>query len=239
MDVRSLFDLGESSVQAQCVIPSLIFDLDGTLVDSLPGIADCLNRTLAAHELPTHPRDLVRGFVGNGLQVLIERAAPEADEQQVRALVEDFKRDYAHSWIEGTRPYPAVSAVLKELQRDGHQLAVLSNKTHPFTQTTVRELFPLIHFTLVVGQQDGMPHKPHPAGAFKIATAMGRNPRHCILIGDSVADVETAQHAEMPFIGVTWGYQSRIRLMEAGASTFVEGVSGLPRVIRELAQELD
>lgn len=219
------------------MIPSLIFDLDGTLVDSLPGITDSLNRSLEQHGLPTHSQPIVCTFVGNGIRTLVERAAPGQDAAGVDALVEAFKQDYAHSWIEGTRPYPAISQVLKQLQRDGHQMAVLSNKTQPFTQAITRELFPLMHFTPIVGQTDGTPHKPHPAGAFKIATAMGRNPRHCILIGDSVADVETAQNAEMSFIGVTWGYQSRVQLMEAGASKFIESPNELPQLLSEM--ELD
>jgi len=219
------------------VIPSLIFDLDGTLVDSLPGIADSLNRSLESHGLPTHPLPVVRSFVGNGLRTLVERAAGEDGEGRIDDLVETFKQDYAHSWIEGTRPYPSISALLKELQRDGYQLAVLSNKTHQFTQTITRELFPLVHFTLILGQQDGMPHKPHPAGALKIAASMGRNPRHCVLIGDSVADVETARNADMLFVGVSWGYQNRIQLMEAGANQFIESPNELPRLLREM--ELD
>lgn len=221
------------------MIPSLIFDLDGTLVDSLPGIADSLNRALESLGFAEHPRPVVRGFVGDGIRSLVERAAPEADATQIDALLEAFKRDYAHSWIEGTRPYPSISQVLKELQRDGYPLAVLSNKTHQFTQTITRELFPLVHFTLIVGQMDSMPHKPHPAGALKIAAAMGRNPRHCVLVGDSVADAETAQNAEMSFIGVTWGYQDRIRLIEAGATRFIDSPPELLRALREVAESWD
>ena len=224
-------------MHSSAVTPSLIFDLDGTLVDSLPGIADSLNRTLEAHDLPQHPLQAVRNFVGNGLRVLIERAAPEASGERLESIVTAFKKDYAHSWIDGTRPYPAITHLLKEFQRDGYQMAVLSNKTHEFTSNITRELFPLIHFTLVLGQQDGVPHKPHPAGALKIANAMGCNPKQCILIGDSMADAETADNAGMAFIGATWGYQDRQQLMQAGASHFADSPAELPRVIKSL--ELD
>ncbi len=219
------------------MIPSLIFDLDGTLVDSLPGIADSLNRALEKHGHPTHPRQAVRGFVGNGLQMLVQRALhKDADDALVHAVVDDFKKDYAISWSDGTKPYPAITSLLRELQRGGHQLAVLSNKTHEFTRTITREVFPTIHFTLVLGQQAGVPHKPNPAGAFKIANAMGCSPENCILIGDSSADIETANNARMSSIAVTWGYHDRSRLLRAGAKCFADHPSAIPRLIRDLVE---
>lgn len=221
------------------MLPSLIFDLDGTLVDSLPGIARSLNHALESHGLPTHPEAVVKTYVGNGLQMLVERAAPDSDEATIEALLESFKRDYQQSWMEGTRAYTGMTQLLKELQRGGHQLAVLSNKTHAFTQTITRDIFPSIHFMVIQGQEEGIPHKPHPAGARKIASAMGRNPRDCYLIGDSVADVETADNADMHFIGVTWGYQDRFRLMEAGAKHFIEKPSSLPHLLRRLEEDTE
>lgn len=219
------------------MIPSLIFDLDGTLVDSLPGIADSLNRALEKHQQPTHERSAVRGFVGNGLQTLVERALhKDADETLVAAVIEDFKKDYAISWANGTKPYPAITNLLRELQRSGHQLAVLSNKTHEFTRTITREVFPTIHFTLVLGQQPGVPHKPHPGGAFKIANAMGCAPENCILIGDSSADIETATNANMASIAVTWGYHDRHKLIRAGAKRFADHPSAIPRLIKDLVE---
>lgn len=218
------------------MIPSLIFDLDGTLVDSLPGIAASLNRTLAAHGYAQHPLEAVRAYVGDGLRTLIERAAPQADPPTIDALVATYKEDYAHHWMEGTQPYPAIPHLLKELLRGGHQLAVLSNKTHDFSRSICRELFPLIHFTLVLGQQAGMPLKPHPSGAFKIANALGRNPKDCIFIGDSVADVQTARNADMHCIAVTWGYHDSKQLIAAGASKLVDNPAALARVIREMSE---
>ncbi len=217
------------------VTPSLIFDLDGTLVDSLPGIAHSLNRALDAHHLPQHSTLDVRGFVGDGLNMLVKRALPEdAREDLLDAVIADFKKDYALSWPEGTRPYDGIPLILKEFQRSGYPLAVLSNKTHEFTRTITREVFPLIHFTLVLGQQPGVPHKPYPAGAFKIANAMGCDPEHCILIGDSSADIETAANANMQSIAVTWGYHDRPKLIAAGATLFADNPADLPRLIRQL-----
>lgn len=218
--------------------PSLIFDLDGTLVDSLPGIAHSLNRALDVHHLPQHSTADVRGFVGDGLNMLVKRALPEdAREGLLETVVAEFKKDYALSWPEGTRAYAAIPLVLKELQRGGYQLAVLSNKTHEFTRTITREVFPLIHFTLVLGQQVGVPHKPHPAGAFKIASAMGCAPENCILIGDSSADIETAANANMKSIAVTWGYHDRPKLIASGATLFADNAADLPRLIQTLEME--
>lgn len=212
--------------------PCLIFDLDGTLVDSLPGIAGSLNRTLTAHGLPGHSNAAVRSFVGSGLRSLVQRAAPAgADPSLIDSLVALFKKDYDLSWAEGTKAYPGIHNLLTELQRDGFPLAVLSNKTHEFTQTITRAVFPLIHFGQVLGQQEGIPHKPHPAGAFRIATALGAAPENCIIIGDSTMDLETAGNAGMKAIAVAWGYHDRDRLLAAGATRIAAHPSELPGMI--------
>lgn len=220
------------------VIPSLIFDLDGTLVDSLPGIANSLNRVLAQQRLPQHPLPAVRNFVGDGLRMLIKRSLPDGtDETSIDSLVAAFKADYERTWADGTHPYPSIPSILKELQRDGYPLAILSNKTHTFTQTIARECFRDIHFTMVLGQQDGVPHKPHPNGALNLANALGSSPQHCILIGDSIVDHETAENAGMIPIAVTWGYHDREKLLRAGATRFAEHPAALPQMIREVAND--
>jgi phosphoglycolate phosphatase len=218
------------------VKPSLIFDLDGTLVDSLPGIAASLNRSLTAHGLPGHSDAAIRSFIGNGVKMLVRRAAPAgADPALLESLVSLFKKDYDLSWADGTAPYPAIPHTLRELQQDGHQLAVLSNKPDDFTRSIARELFPLIHFTLVLGQQEGLPEKPHPAGAIRIANAMGAAPEHCVIIGDSTMDLETAANAEMQAIAAGWGYHDRDRLLAAGATTIVESPAELTGALRNLS----
>jgi len=219
------------------VLPSLILDLDGTLIDSLPGIANSLNRTLEAHDLPTHPQAAVRTFIGNGIEMLIKRGAPgDTSPDVIESLVTKFKADYQMTWIEGTKPYPAIAHLLKDLQKDGYQLSVLSNKVHHFTQTIVRELFPLIHFTCVIGQEDGKHHKPHPAGALKIASAMGSAPDQCVLIGDSTIDLETAANAEMPSIAVTWGYHDRDRLQAANPTQLIDQPADLISTLKKMQE---
>lgn len=212
--------------------PCLIFDLDGTLVDSLPGIAGSLNRTLAAHGLPSHSEEKVRSFVGDGLRMLVQRGAgPDADSSQIDTLVADFKIDYDLGWSSGTIVYPGIHNLLEELQKSGYPLAILSNKTHDFTVAMVAELFPNIHFTKVLGQQDGVRHKPHPAGAFLIAHIAGLEPEDCYLIGDSTIDLETANNAEMKAISVTWGYHDKAKLLKSGATVFADRPSQIPAML--------
>jgi phosphoglycolate phosphatase len=216
------------------VKPSLIFDLDGTLVDSLPGIAGSLNRSLTAHGLPDHPDAIIRSFVGDGLRTLVQRAAgPGIEPETIDSIVSLFKKDYELSWQQGTTVYPGIHNLLDELQKDGYQLAVLSNKTHDFTVAMVAAMFPNIRFTKVLGQREGTRHKPHPAGAFLIADALGAAPENCVMIGDSSIDIETAVNAGMRAIAVAWGYHNRTRLIEAGATTIIEHPSDLPALLAD------
>ena len=146
--------------------PCLIFDLDGTLVDSLPGIAASLNRTLDAHGLPGHSDAMVRSFIGNGLRNLITRAAPQsADPSLIDSMLGLYRKDYELSWASGTHVYPGIHHMLDELRLAGFSMSVLSNKVHAFTVEMTRVMFPSISFSAVLGQREGIPHKPHPAGA--------------------------------------------------------------------------
>jgi phosphoglycolate phosphatase len=218
------------------VKPCLIFDLDGTLVDSLPGIAASLNRSLSMHGLPGHSDAAIRSFVGSGLRMLVQRAAPAgSDPTLIDSLVALFKKDYDLSWAEGTKTYDGVRHMLDELQRDGFQMAVLSNKTHDFTVTIVREVFPSIHFSKILGQREGLPPKPDPSGAFQIATALGVDPENCIVIGDSTMDLETASNAGMKAVAVAWGYHDREKLTAAGATKIIEHPSELAALLATAA----
>jgi len=206
----------------------LIFDLDGTLVDSLQGIAASLNHALALSGLPTHSRETVRGFIGNGARVLIQRAAPKDAEDALLDTVEHaFKTDYDHAWQTGTIIYPGIIDLLESLQSRGYPLAVLSNKPHPFTEAIVSQLFPSIRFSAVLGQRIGIPHKPDPAGALEISATLRLNPENCSVIGDSTMDLETARNAGMQAIAVTWGFHDREQLIAAGATLIADDPSAL------------
>jgi len=206
----------------------LIFDLDGTLVDSLPGIVASLNRTLVAHGLPSHSDAAIRSFVGDGLQTLVLRAAPASVNPTLQtSIISLFKKDYELSWTHGTKAYPGIPGMLEELQRGAYQLAVLSNKTHAFTVEMVRTMFPTIHFPMVLGQRENRPQKPHPDGALQIASDLGIVPAKCVIIGDSTIDLETAANAEMRAIAVTWGYHDRQRLLDTGVTHIIDNPTEL------------
>ncbi len=197
-------------------------------MDSLSGIAASLNQILADAGLPTHPREAVKGFIGNGARILIQRAVPaDFDEARIDSLELQFKADYEITWPDGTLPYDGIPHVLDKLQRRGHPLAVLSNKPHLFTTEIVSKLFPGIHFTAVIGQRDGIAHKPDPSGALEISDSFGLAPADCTIIGDSTMDIETAHRAGMRSAAVMWGFHDRKQLMAVNPDLVVEDVEAL------------
>lgn len=206
----------------------LIFDLDGTLVDSLQGLATSLNHALTLSGMPTHDHAAVRGFIGNGVRILIQRSLPaDADEALLNTVEQAFKAHYDLTWKDGTLIYDGVVDLLESLQSRGHPLSVLSNKPHPFTVAMVGHLFPSIRFAAVLGQRAGIPHKPDPAGALEIAKAFNLTVQNCTVIGDSTMDLETARNAGMLAIAVTWGFHDRERLVAAGAGKIADCPSDL------------
>lgn len=192
----------------------LIFDLDGTLVHSLPGIAASLNRALAALGLAPHTEVAVRGFVGDGARMLATRALPAgADDELIARLERDFKADYAATWTTGSVVFVGIPEMLAGLRALGVRMAVLSNKPHPFTVEMVDALFPKAPFALVLGQRAAVPHKPDPAGVREIANLLGVRLRDACMIGDSTTDLATARNAGIPAVAVSWGYHDRAALV--------------------------
>ena len=218
--------------KVSCMKQGLIFDLDGTLVDSLPGIAASLNHALDGMAFGVHVHADVRRFIGNGSWVLAKRAAPAGTPHEVVSALEiAFKAHYDLNWIHGTTPYPGIPEMLAALQQRGHPLAILSNKPHPFTTVIAEALFPEIRFDVVVGQKPGIPHKPDPAGALEIVRAFGLPLQDCVLIGDSTIDLETARNAGIGSIAVTWGYHDRGPLESAAPGALVGDIAGLRRAL--------
>jgi phosphoglycolate phosphatase len=216
------------------VVRGLIFDLDGTLVDSLRGIALALNRTLEAHDCPTHDHPAIRRFVGDGMRELLRRAT--ADHGNAPALEEletTFQSQYRQTWQDGTDLYAGIPSLLENLAHAGAPLAVLSNKPHGFTQEIVAKLFPGIPFHAVLGQRIGVERKPHPEAALEIASIFGLPPSSCVMIGDSTIDIETGRRAGMKAIGVTWGYHDPAAVAAAQADATAGDVPQLASILSD------
>ncbi|WP_367874712.1 HAD family hydrolase [Luteolibacter sp. Populi] len=206
--------------------PGLIFDLDGTLIDSLPGIAGSLNRALESQGFDSHGHPDVRRFIGNGSYELVRKALPEGSpDATILSVEEAFKQDYALTWPEGTAPYPGIPELLETLS--GRRLAVLSNKPHPFTVEIVARLFPSVPFDPVMGQREDLRRKPFPDAALWIAGKWASPPAECLFIGDSTVDLETARAAGMQPVATGWGYHDADDLRAAGAASVLAEVSDL------------
>lgn len=209
----------------------IIFDLDGTLLDSLEDLANAGNSVLKSKGLKTHPVENYQYFVGNGLQKLIERLAPQYQDDQymVAELMLEFKQKYNNCWKEKSRLYPGIPELIRNLEERGVQLAVFSNKPHDFTQLIIDEFFEESVFTVVRGQQEGVAKKPDPTGVFLICESLGLSIDEMVFVGDSATDMKTAKNAGMKSIGVEWGFRDRQELQENGADWIV----GQPKEIIE------
>ncbi|MBQ3525456.1 MAG: HAD family hydrolase [Akkermansia sp.] len=190
----------------------IIFDLDGTLVDSLPGIAEGVNRALRALGLPEHSPGEVRGMIGSGAANLCAKALgyPDAEHtppDKLEALHSIFRKEYPTCWQgEYTVPYPWIANMLTLLSAEGAQLAVLSNKPHDVTYPMVKELFAHIPFSFIMGYTGKFPRKPAPDAIYHMAKEWGLNTADITLVGDSLFDARTAQNAGCKTALVAWGY---------------------------------
>jgi len=205
----------------------VLFDLDGTLLNTLEDLADSMNASLAAMDLPAHPIDSYRYFVGDGMVNLARRALPEemrSDEAIVGRLVVRMRSEYQKRWDSRTRPYDGIGELLDELVERRVKMAVLSNKSHDFTQLCVSKLLGRWHFDAVLGGGE-VPHKPDPKGALKIASDLAVPPAEFIYLGDSGTDMKTAAAAGMYGVGALWGFR------DAGAKTLIERPMELLRLL--------
>ena len=192
----------------------VIFDLDGTLLDTIADLASATNYALAQLGYPTHDTDAIRTFVGNGINKLFERALPanEQTEENVIRMRAHFVPYYDAHNADLSSPYPGIEVLLQRLQDNGIEIAVASNKYQEATTKLVKHYFPTIQFAEVLGQRENIPVKPHPTIVFDILNKTGIAKKEVLYVGDSGVDMQTAQNAEVDAIGVTWGFRSRIEL---------------------------
>lgn len=209
----------------------VIFDLDGTLLDTLEDIADAMNRVLRHHGLPEHPVAAYRYFVGAGATELARRVLPEEQrsDDRVAELRAAFIAEYSKGWRNKTRPYPGIPELLSRLHAKGVVLGVLSNKPHDFTQLCVDTFLDGGLFAVVMGESEGVPRKPDPTGALKAADLMGIEPGRILYVGDTAIDMATAKGAGMYGVGVLWGFRDSDELLRAGARELVSEPGELER----------
>lgn len=196
-----------------------IFDLDGTLLDTLSDIAGAANAVLEMLELPTHPVEAYKMFVGDGVHVLMKRVLP-ADWQspeKINHALDLMKREYLNWLNRDAAPYEEIPAILDGLLAHGCRLAVLSNKPHDLTEMCLREYFPRYPFGPILGLRPGHAAKPDPSGAIEIADQWGLAPEDILFLGDTSIDMETATGCGMFPVGVLWGFRERSELESAGA----------------------
>ena len=201
-----------------------IFDLDGTLLDSLEDIAQATNRTLQAQGFPTHPLTAYMQFIGDGMTKLILRALPpeHRTEPTISRCVEFYRQDYGANWNVHTRLYDGIADLLDGLLARRIQLAILSNKPDEFVQHCVRQYLSAWPFAVIMGASSDFPHKPDPSAALAIARRMQLPAAQILYLGDMEVDMATAHAAGMTAIGAGWGFRSREQLTAAGADFVID-----------------
>lgn len=203
---------------------AVVFDLDGTLLDTLADIGDAVNQALRNRGFPIHFIEKYRSFIGEGSRVLVTRALPENQRREpiiskcLDAYFEAYDRNFDHA----TRIYDRIPELLDELTRRHIRLAVLSNKRHDLTIKCVDHFLSNWHFEAVLGLRDAVPRKPDPAGALEIAVAFGLPCEKFLYLGDSGTDMKTARAAGMMPVGVLWGLRSKTELETAGAAVVID-----------------
>jgi phosphoglycolate phosphatase len=213
---------------------AVLFDLDGTLLDTLDDLADSGNLALSQLGFPAHPREAYRYLVGDGVESLVRRALPadRVDAATVSRCSELLRQAYGERWAQKTRPYPGIPELLDALIARGLPMAVLSNKPDHFTRLCVDRLLPRWSFAVVVGARPTLARKPDPAGARAVAAQLGFSPHEILYLGDTNTDMQTAVRAEMYPVGALWGFRTADELRASGARTLIRQPLELLELVR-------
>lgn len=208
-----------------------IFDLDGTLLDTLEDLKNSVNYALSANGLPERSLDEVRRFVGNGIRLLIERAVPQGTAAELTdAVFADFKAHYSAHSMDTTAPYAGIAELLAELKSEGRLLGVVSNKADAPAKALIRHYFPDT-FDSVVGEREGVRKKPAPDSVLETMSELDCKAEDCVYIGDSDVDFMTAKNAGCDCILVSWGFRSRQQLEVLGADKIADSVDSLVKML--------
>jgi len=201
----------------------VIFDLDGTLLNTLDDLANSMNHVLIKHAFPVHSKERYRYFVGEGMERLVRRALPpeDQDEKMMELCLFELENEYSRRWHELTRPYDGIDELIDNLDALNISMSVLSNKPDRFTTITIDHFFGLKRFTFVFGARNGVPKKPDPFSALEISRHSNIAPSNYVYLGDSGVDMKTANAAGMYAVGATWGFREADELLENGAQSLI------------------
>ncbi len=211
----------------------IIFDLDGTLLNTIGDLAAGCDHMLKLRDLPTHTFEEYCSFVGNGIMRLVERALPE--ELRTEDYVKEARRDFVAYYIDHidlkTIPYAGMVELVNQLYNDGFKLAVASNKFQAGTEKLIKKFFPDINFIEICGNREGVPLKPDPALVELILDKAGIESENIFMVGDSAVDIQTARNAGIHSVGVSWGFRARAELEQAGAEQIADTVDELKVIL--------
>lgn len=202
----------------------VIFDLDGTLLNTIWDLSDSVNAMLEQFGFPTHSYEVYKQKIGHGFRNLVEVSLPpeKADEAMIDRGLKCFLAEYDRRYHNKTAPYDGVRTLLEDLSRSGVLLAVNSNKRNDYTRTLIDGFFGDLSLTAVFGERPGVPKKPDPATALEIAEMMNAAPAEVAYVGDSNTDIQTGKNAGMTTIGVSWGFRGRAELEQSGSDFVVD-----------------
>lgn len=214
-------------------IDTVIFDLDGTLLDTIEDLTDSVNYILKKHNYPIRSIDEIRSFVGNGMRRLIELSAPGGlGEEKIESLFAELKEYYtAHSNIK-TKLYPGILELLSYLQSNGYKTAIVSNKNHAAV-CELKQIYFNDYIETAIGQKEGIRRKPYADCVFSALQNLGCGCENAVYIGDSEVDVKTAQNAGITCIAVSWGFRDRQQLIDAGAEIIVDDASEIISILEK------
>ena len=199
-----------------------IFDLDGTLLDTLQDLATSVNYALRQHAMPEHSIDDIRRFVGNGVRKLMERAVPDGAQNPLfESAFATFRQYYMQHSLDTTRPYDGIPEMLDELKRQGCLIAVVSNKMMAATQELIAHFFPQIEVAIGEHEAEGIRKKPAPDTVREALRQLGVTTKNAVYVGDSDVDIETAYNSGLPCISVLWGFRDQDFLLSHGATTLI------------------